>query len=60
MLVNGSEYKDLPLHGRGRWFDPSIAHSKNLSICRQNIKDKGRPRKRSGTFVQQPCNNAAG
>jgi hypothetical protein len=26
----------LSLHGRGRWFDPSIAHSYKVSCCRQN------------------------
>jgi hypothetical protein len=24
----------LPSHGRGRWFEPSIAHSLIISVCR--------------------------
>jgi hypothetical protein len=30
---------DLPSHGRGRWFEPSIAHSKT---CWLGIKRVGR------------------
>ncbi len=28
----------LPSHGRGRWFEPSIAHSGRASFCRQTAK----------------------
>src|ERR671920_1698175 len=27
----------LPSHGRGRWFDPSIAHSQKAALCRTNV-----------------------
>src|SRR5918998_298025 len=27
---------DLTSHGRGRWFEPSIAHSRRAEFCRQN------------------------
>ena len=41
MLVDGSEHKDLLSHGRGRWYDPSIAHSQNpLFAGKRWSKDK--------------------
>ena len=27
----------LPSHGRGRWFEPSIAHSQKAALCRTNV-----------------------
>jgi hypothetical protein len=49
----------LPSHGRGRWFDPSIAHSQDTSFCRLNMAGKRRSWKHSGASVRQPCSNAA-
>jgi len=27
----------LPSHGRGRWFEPSIAHLEKVAFCRRNV-----------------------
>ena len=40
----------LPLHGRGRWFDPSIAHSSNPPFCRQNVEHT-----ESSRLLSKPC-----
>ena len=42
-------------HGRGRWFETSIAHSKNMPICRQNAAPKTRRKMDLGA----PCSNRA-
>jgi hypothetical protein len=36
-MANNHDVKDLTSHGRGRWFEPSIAHSIKDRICRKNI-----------------------
>jgi hypothetical protein len=33
----------LPSHGRGRWFEPSIAHLKKVALCRKNVNVVRRP-----------------
>jgi hypothetical protein len=40
----------LPSHGRGRWFEPSIAHSQNMGICREKATKRRRPGLTSGHF----------
>jgi hypothetical protein len=35
--MNDHDLIDLPSHGRGRWFEPSIAHSENSPFCRKNV-----------------------
>jgi hypothetical protein len=32
----------MPSHGRGRWFEPSIAHFENLLICRRITSSQSR------------------
>ncbi len=36
---------NLTSHGRGRWFDPSIAHSKNSPVCKRKAEAKRRAEK---------------
>ncbi len=43
----------LPSHGRGRWFDPSIAHSKSILFAGKTCCEDEGPRTLSGTL----CSN---
>src|SRR5215204_3106179 len=40
----------LPSHGRGRWFEPSIAHSSFSCICRRNVNTSRGLKIRPHTF----------
>jgi len=42
-------------HGRGRWFDPSIAHFENMPICRLSIDLQGQ----LGMFAGLSCSIGA-
>jgi hypothetical protein len=53
-VVNNHDVMDLPSHGRGRWFEPSIAHSQKVLFCRQNEPANGKHSSTHGTCVQQP------
>jgi hypothetical protein len=41
-VANNHDIKDLTSHGRGRWFEPSIAHSGNVLVCRTNCLTLGK------------------
>jgi hypothetical protein len=41
--VNKGNIVDPHSHGSGRWCDPSIADSQNLSVCRQNVEQRRAP-----------------
>jgi hypothetical protein len=43
----------VPSHGRGRWFDPSIAHSKSILFAGKTCCEDEGPRTLSGTL----CSN---
>jgi hypothetical protein len=44
----------LTSHGRGRWFEPSIAHSGKVVFSRKNAKAKGRPGLKPGLLYTSP------
>jgi len=54
-VVNNHDIMDLPSHGRGRWFDSSIAHSQNISFCRLTMNQRCRRQ----TFPRILCSSAA-
>jgi hypothetical protein len=48
----------LPSHGRGRWFEPSIAHPLKSALCRIFMRPKIGMANYIPAHVQQPCSNA--
>ena len=46
---------DAHSHGRGRWFEPSIAHSKKMEFCRKDVRIDEDSRYTLGPL----CSNAA-
>src|SRR5215216_7044748 len=52
----------LPSHGRGRWFEPSIAHLEKAVFYRQNVSSKEASDQIRGFFtatVLQPASAAS-